>query len=80
MTKHIVENIFGKKITFWKSVAVIIAIVGVYSLFIRFTKGLGASTNLSDLVPWGLWIGFDFIGVGLGCSRIYNCSSCSHFS
>ncbi len=68
MTKHIVENIFGKKITFWKSVAVIIAIVGVYSLFIRFTKGLGASTNLSDLVPWGLWIGFDFIGVGLAAA------------
>jgi Ni/Fe-hydrogenase subunit HybB-like protein len=58
---------FGR-LTFWKSVSVIIAIIGIYSLYIRFTKGLGASTNLSDLVPWGLWIGFDFIGVGLAAA------------
>ncbi|HJV22846.1 MAG TPA: Ni/Fe-hydrogenase cytochrome b subunit [Holophagaceae bacterium] len=33
---------------------------------IRFTKGLGAVTNLSDRFPWGLWIGFDLLcGVGL---------------
>jgi Ni/Fe-hydrogenase subunit HybB-like protein len=55
-------------LSFWKSISVIIAIIGVYSLYIRFTKGLGASTNLSDLVPWGLWIGFDFIGVGLAAA------------
>jgi Ni/Fe-hydrogenase subunit HybB-like protein len=59
---------FGVKLTFWKSVALIITIIGIYSLFIRFTKGLGVSTNLSDLVPWGLWIGFDFIGVGLAAA------------
>ncbi len=56
------------KFTFWKVVAVIIGIIGILSLYIRFTKGLGASTNLSDLVPWGLWIGFDFIGVGLAAA------------
>ena len=39
-----------------------------YSLIIRFSKGLGASTNLSDAIPWGLWIGFDFIGVGLAAA------------
>ena len=28
--------------------------------------GLGASTNLSDRFPWGIWIGFDILcGVGL---------------
>lgn len=32
----------------------------------RFTRGLGASTNLSDAFPWGVWIGFDILcGVGL---------------
>ena len=61
------KKYFGK-ITFWKSVGVIITIIGTYSLFIRFTKGLGASTNLSDFVPWGLWIGIDFIGVGLAAA------------
>jgi len=58
---------FGR-LTFWKSIAIIIAIVGVYSLIVRFTKGLGASTNLSHMVPWGLWIGIDFIGVGLAAA------------
>jgi len=33
---------------------------------VRFTKGLGAVTNLSDAFPWGLWVGFDVVcGVAL---------------
>lgn len=33
---------------------------------LRFTRGLGMVTNLSDEFPWGLWIGFDVLcGVGL---------------
>ncbi len=32
---------------------------GVYCTYLRFFRGLGASTNLSDQFPWGLWIGFD---------------------
>ncbi len=28
----------------------------------RFLYGLGASTNLSDATPWGMWIGFDLLG------------------
>ncbi len=32
----------------------------------RFTQGLGATTNLSDAAPWGLWIAFDVMaGVAL---------------
>ncbi len=32
----------------------------------RFMFGLGASTNLTDANPWGLWIGFDVMsGVAL---------------
>jgi len=32
----------------------------------RFVFGLGATTNLSDTTPWGLWIGFDVMaGVAL---------------
>jgi Ni/Fe-hydrogenase subunit HybB-like protein len=58
---------FGR-LTFWKGVSVVIVLVGLYSMYIRFTKGLGASTNLSDFVPWGLWIGIDFIGVGLAAA------------
>lgn len=32
----------------------------------RYLFGMGATTNLSDAVPWGLWIGFDVMsGVAL---------------
>jgi Ni/Fe-hydrogenase subunit HybB-like protein len=32
----------------------------------RFIRGLGATTNLSDGAPWGLWIAFDVMsGVAL---------------
>ena len=44
------------------------AIVGVLAAItvVRFTRGLGAVTNLSDAAPWGLWIGFDVMaGVAL---------------
>jgi Ni/Fe-hydrogenase subunit HybB-like protein len=40
--------------------------VGAAATLLRFWKGLGASTNLNDLAPWGLWIGFDVMsGVAL---------------
>jgi|SRR5690554_5436302 len=66
--KFYIKNPFKGPMTFWKGVSFIIVIIGLYSLYIRFTKGLGASTNLSDFVPWGLWIGIDFIGVGLAAA------------
>jgi len=47
------------KITFWKALFVLIMIAGLYSTYVRFFKGLGAATNLSDQFPWGLWVGFD---------------------
>jgi len=56
------------KPSFWKVVSVIIVTLGLISTYLRFTKGLGATTNLQDSVPWGLWIGFDFIGVGLAAA------------
>ena len=47
------------KPTFWKSVLGAVLLAGAYATLLRFTRGLGASTNLSDAFPWGLWIGFD---------------------
>lgn len=49
------------KITFWKALFVVILIAGAYATWIRFRYGLGASTNLSDQFPWGIWIGFDIL-------------------
>ncbi|MCB9247744.1 MAG: polysulfide reductase NrfD [Ignavibacteriales bacterium] len=56
------------KPTFWKVVSVIIVTMGLVSTYSRFSLGLGSTTNLHDSVPWGLWIGFDFIGVGLAAA------------
>ncbi|MFB3921462.1 MAG: NrfD/PsrC family molybdoenzyme membrane anchor subunit [Terriglobia bacterium] len=54
------------KPTFWRAVLVVILAAGFYSTLLRFAKGLGAATNLSDKFPWGIWIGFDVLcGVGL---------------
>jgi Ni/Fe-hydrogenase subunit HybB-like protein len=60
-TRHIM-----KRVTFWRSVFVLLLGLGLYATYVRFTQGLGAVTNLSDEFPWGLWIGFDILcGVGL---------------
>lgn len=49
------------RFTFWKLVLLFFMAVGAYSTWIRFRYGLGASTNLSDQFPWGLWVGFDVL-------------------
>jgi Ni/Fe-hydrogenase subunit HybB-like protein len=50
----------------WRLIGWLCVVAGLYATFIRFTRGLGASTNLNDDFPWGLWVGFDVIcGVGL---------------
>jgi len=40
--------------------------IGAYAAIYRFAYGLGASTNLQDNFPWGLWVAFDVLsGVAL---------------
>jgi len=54
------------QITFWRVVLAIVMVIGAYASYVRFFKGLGASSGLSDEMPWGLWIGFDVLcGVAL---------------
>lgn len=51
---------------FWQVVVALILASGLAASILRFWKGLGASTNLSDQFPWGIWIAFDvMVGVGL---------------
>ena len=55
-----------RRLTFWQTIGILIMISGLWATFIRISQGLGAMTNLSDAVPWGIWIGFDvLVGVGL---------------
>lgn len=49
------------KLTFWKAMFILIALGGLYATIVRFTQGLGASTNLTDEFPWGIWVGFDVL-------------------
>ncbi|MFZ5568900.1 MAG: sulfate respiration complex protein HmcC [Thermodesulfobacteriota bacterium] len=47
-------------------IAGVIVLVGLFITVLRFVKGLGATTNLSNHTPWGIWIGFDLlVGVAL---------------
>jgi Ni/Fe-hydrogenase subunit HybB-like protein len=51
---------------FWRVVFWAVMAAGLWAAVIRIDGGLGASTNLSDKFPWGLWVGFDVLcGVGL---------------
>jgi Ni/Fe-hydrogenase subunit HybB-like protein len=44
----------------------VLTLVGAAAALYRFAVGLGASTNLSDNVPWGLWVAVDVLsGVAL---------------
>jgi len=52
---------YKPKVTFWRVVLAIIFAAGLYATILRFSRGLGATTNLSDSFPWGLWIGFDVL-------------------
>lgn len=63
--KSIGEYIRGL-ITPWNMVAAVILSVGIPVMIYRIVAGLGASTNLSDTNPWGLWLAFDmFFGVAI---------------
>jgi Ni/Fe-hydrogenase subunit HybB-like protein len=54
------------RLSVWKGLFYLIVATGLVLTVVRFTRGLGSVTNLSDEFPWGLWIGFDVLcGVGL---------------
>jgi Ni/Fe-hydrogenase subunit HybB-like protein len=51
----------GKFLTPFNIISIPIMILGLVLIVIRFWKGLGSITNLTQEVPWGLWIGFDVV-------------------
>ena len=50
-----------KFLTPFNIISIPVMILGFFLIVIRFWKGLGAITNLTQEVPWGLWIGFDVV-------------------
>ena len=54
------------KLTPWRTILYVILMLGIISAVARLFLGLGATTNLNDAYPWGLWISFDILsGVAL---------------
>ncbi len=51
----------GKLFTVFNIISLPIMLAGAVLVVIRFAKGLGAVTNLSQETPWGFWIGFDVV-------------------
>jgi Ni/Fe-hydrogenase subunit HybB-like protein len=51
----------GKWLTPFNIISIPIILLGFGLIVIRFWKGLGSVTNLTQEVPWGLWIGFDVV-------------------
>jgi len=58
----------------------LLLLIGGIITIIRFTKGIGAVTNLDDNNPWGIWIGFDLLcGVALAAGGYVTCAACYIF-
>ena len=51
----------GKWLTPFNIISIPVIILGLILIAIRFAKGIGSVTNLTQEVPWGLWIGFDVV-------------------
>lgn len=51
----------GKWLTPFNVISLPIMVTGLVLIIIRFIYGIGAITNLSQDIPWGLWIGFDVV-------------------
>lgn len=54
------------RLTPWRVLLWLMVAVGAGLAVLRYTRGLGAVTNLTDRFPWGLWVAFDILsGVAL---------------
>lgn len=51
----------GKWITPFNIISIPVILLGLVLIVIRFWKGIGSITNLTQDTPWGLWIGFDVV-------------------
>lgn len=59
----------GKLLTPFTGVLAALVAIMIAVLAVRFLRGIGAVTNLSDGYPWGLWIAWDVVvGSALGAS------------
>lgn len=60
--------------TIWVGVLAVIISLGLAAGVIVFTQGL-AVTNLTDLVPWGLWITIDLSSIAMSAGAFTLCAA-----
>jgi Ni/Fe-hydrogenase subunit HybB-like protein len=58
----------------WLFILASLMVAGVIAAFVVFTQGL-IVTNLSDLVPWGLWITIDLSSIALSAGAFLLCAA-----
>lgn len=51
----------GKWLTPFNIISIPVILVGLALIVLRFTQGLGAVSNVSQDIPWGLWKGFNVV-------------------
>ena len=62
------EPVGGRLLTWPFGILAVLAVIGLGTILYRFVAGLGATTNLNDGYPMGLWIAFDVVtGTALAC-------------
>jgi len=57
----------------WMGVLGLMLLIGLIGGFLVFWKGLWI-TNLTDLVPWGLWIAIDLSAIALSAGAFFLCA------
>ena len=62
------------KFHYWLAALAIFMVIGVVGALIVFVKGL-VVTNLTDLVPWGLWITIDLSSIALSAGAFTLCAA-----
>ncbi|MFV2044642.1 MAG: NrfD/PsrC family molybdoenzyme membrane anchor subunit, partial [Anaerolineales bacterium] len=63
----------SKLYLFWIMGLMAFILVGLFGAYQVFTKGL-IVTNLTDLVPWGLWITIDLSAIALSAGAFSLCA------
>lgn len=59
LIKTIITDI--KEFPWFMKLILLMVIAGVGAAFLRLVLGLGATTNMNDQYPWGLWVAFDVV-------------------
>ena len=67
-------RILVKPFTLWIGFLGLVMAIGAIAGLIVFVKGLGV-TNLTDLVPWGLWITIDLSAIAMSAGAFLLCAA-----